>query len=641
MLCSSNSGLMNHTPPPKGSSYEASHFGKRMRSGSISGRLRSASDLEDLGIIDRNQRNMLKDLIISNSRADEELQIVLDQYEKTGDTSGLQRLISEGRLLQQKDTFDLLDDLDLDFLNVGIDGGADQNDEEFERLVDAGTPGLIASTNYRHSVAADDGVGELELFDGDHFGDSTTAIAIADFPALPRLSRNKMVAAAGSLTNLRNSASSSRKGFAGTRQNNTDGAVASDVFPKSVPAPPDDGIGDIDFNGFNVEDEVVQTLSHKTLRFTQLSSSLPLEELQRRRADSIQMFSSLLGGLPSDNGFAQETYGEWTNETNAVKVEKDDWGSDDESEGSSAETSEAEEDDDNGTPNRVKLKRGRKKSEVTIQKEREAEQRRKERIQRRAEKERAKQERKLQKERERQEREEKEERLKEEKRFLKEAAALSKLEKQMEIGQRKADKLKEKIEKEREKEEKKLKKEAEIKEKEKVVELPPPIKEKIISPPTLKAKISPPPIKAKISPPPIKVKSSKEREKEERLKEKERREEARREEARIEEAAELARKETPSGLGLPRSMSDPNISYRNDEFGLLSVDAPEGWVGAYSPESRKLRIDRFLAKRNHRVWTKTVKYDVRKNFADSRLRVKGRFVKKEDEQLMRDLISLT
>mmetsp|Transcript_25171 Transcript_25171/g.36061 ORF Transcript_25171/g.36061 Transcript_25171/m.36061 type:complete len:108 (+) Transcript_25171:749-1072(+) len=83
---------------------------------------------------------MLKDLIISNSRADEELQSILDQYEKTGDTSGLQRLISEGRLLQQKDTFHLLDDLDLDFLNVGIDGGADQNDEEFERLVDAGTP---------------------------------------------------------------------------------------------------------------------------------------------------------------------------------------------------------------------------------------------------------------------------------------------------------------------------------------------------------------------------------------------------------------------------------------------------------------------------------------------------------------------
>lgn len=36
-----------------------------------------------------------------------------------------------------------------------------------------------------------------------------------------------------------------------------------------------------------------------------------------------------------------------------------------------------------------------------------------------------------------------------------------------------------------------------------------------------------------------------------------------------------------------------------------------------------------------------VKYDVRKNFADSRMRVKGRFVKKEDEELLRELMSIT
>lgn len=97
----------------------------------------------------------------------------------------------------------------------------------------------------------------------------------------------------------------------------------------------------------------------------------------------------------------------------------------------------------------------------------------------------------------------------------------------------------------------------------------------------------------------------------------------------------------PSGTGRPRSLSDPNIQVRIDSEGLLCVDSPDGWTGAYSPDSRKMRIERFLAKRNHRVWTKKVKYDVRKNFADSRLRVKGRFVKKEDELLMRDLMSLT
>mmetsp|Transcript_23441 Transcript_23441/g.38293 ORF Transcript_23441/g.38293 Transcript_23441/m.38293 type:complete len:727 (-) Transcript_23441:689-2869(-) len=100
-------------------------------------------------------------------------------------------------------------------------------------------------------------------------------------------------------------------------------------------------------------------------------------------------------------------------------------------------------------------------------------------------------------------------------------------------------------------------------------------------------------------------------------------------------------KEAPSsGQGRPRSMSDPNLSVGIDNHGLLHVNGPEGWVGAYSPNSRQLRIHRFLEKRNHRVWVKKVKYDVRKNLADSRLRVKGRFVKK-DEMLMRELMSLT
>jgi hypothetical protein len=49
-----------------------------------------------------------------------------------------------------------------------------------------------------------------------------------------------------------------------------------------------------------------------------------------------------------------------------------------------------------------------------------------------------------------------------------------------------------------------------------------------------------------------------------------------------------------------------------------------GYVGAYSPEQRRQRIEKFIEKRGRRVWTKKVKYDVRKNFADSRLRVKVR-----------------
>jgi hypothetical protein len=63
-------------------------------------------------------------------------------------------------------------------------------------------------------------------------------------------------------------------------------------------------------------------------------------------------------------------------------------------------------------------------------------------------------------------------------------------------------------------------------------------------------------------------------------------------------------------------------------------------VGAYSPEARRRRIERFLEKRKRRVWTKKVKYDVRKNFADSRVRVKGRFVKKEDEEILREIVNI-
>ena len=64
-------------------------------------------------------------------------------------------------------------------------------------------------------------------------------------------------------------------------------------------------------------------------------------------------------------------------------------------------------------------------------------------------------------------------------------------------------------------------------------------------------------------------------------------------------------------------------------------------IGSYSPEARKKRIERFLEKRKRRVWAKKVDYDVRKNFANSRLRVKGRFVKKEDEELLCLMLSFT
>ena len=113
----------------------------------------------------------------------------------------------------------------------------------------------------------------------------------------------------------------------------------------------------------------------------------------------------------------------------------------------------------------------------------------------------------------------------------------------------------------------------------------------------------------------------KRREKQEKKEQKEREKQEKREkreQAKLEKQkkAEMDEKEEyQPGSGRPRSMSDPNLRSSYDVHGLLQVERPDGWIGAYSPESRKVRIARFMEKRNHRVWTKTVKYDVRKNFA--------------------------
>ena len=76
---------------------------------------RSASDLEDKGLITKSQKGLIKDLIIS---ADPILQAALDDYEK-GNTAELESMIREGRL-DHKSSVDLLEDLDLDFLSVSM-----------------------------------------------------------------------------------------------------------------------------------------------------------------------------------------------------------------------------------------------------------------------------------------------------------------------------------------------------------------------------------------------------------------------------------------------------------------------------------------------------------------------------------------
>ena len=86
-----------------------------------------------------------------------------------------------------------------------------------------------------------------------------------------------------------------------------------------------------------------------------------------------------------------------------------------------------------------------------------------------------------------------------------------------------------------------------------------------------------------------------------------------------------------SGVSVDRNMirgGHQEYSSNIDGSGMVTASTK---VGIYSLHERRARVARFLEKREKRVWTRKIKYDVRKNFADSRIRSKGRFVKKKDE----------
>ena len=59
-----------------------------------------------------------------------------------------------------------------------------------------------------------------------------------------------------------------------------------------------------------------------------------------------------------------------------------------------------------------------------------------------------------------------------------------------------------------------------------------------------------------------------------------------------------------------------------------------GRIGIYTPAERVAIIARFNAKRQRRVWNKKIRYNCRKSLADRRLRVKGRFVKRSEQELL-------
>uniref|UniRef100_A0A7S2V6K9 CCT domain-containing protein n=1 Tax=Fibrocapsa japonica TaxID=94617 RepID=A0A7S2V6K9_9STRA len=93
---------------------------------------------------------------------------------------------------------------------------------------------------------------------------------------------------------------------------------------------------------------------------------------------------------------------------------------------------------------------------------------------------------------------------------------------------------------------------------------------------------------------------------------------------------------------VPACMHDSiSTRYTDDtERAPIKAETNVRWIGKCSPEARRQKIERYLEKRKRRVWAKKVDYKVRKNFADSRLRYKGRFLKKTDEIRLREQLVL-
>lgn len=75
-------------------------------------------------------------------------------------------------------------------------------------------------------------------------------------------------------------------------------------------------------------------------------------------------------------------------------------------------------------------------------------------------------------------------------------------------------------------------------------------------------------------------------------------------------------------------------------FAAVQIYNRNGRVGIYSTEERAAIISRFHNKRTRRVWNKKIRYNCRKNLADRRLRVKGRFVKRDSPEAKAYLASL-
>ena len=77
---------------------------------------------------------------------------------------------------------------------------------------------------------------------------------------------------------------------------------------------------------------------------------------------------------------------------------------------------------------------------------------------------------------------------------------------------------------------------------------------------------------------------------------------------------------------------------QHDNLMIFFCDKVEGSmtrkIGNMTLQERYIKIKRYKGKKENRIWKKKISYDCRKQVADKRLRIKGRFVSKAGQKLL-------
>lgn len=60
-------------------------------------------------------------------------------------------------------------------------------------------------------------------------------------------------------------------------------------------------------------------------------------------------------------------------------------------------------------------------------------------------------------------------------------------------------------------------------------------------------------------------------------------------------------------------------------------------IGTLTYEQRQIKLKRYREKKKNRVWSKKINYNCRKKVAENRLRIRGRFVKKEQALVLQKI----